>query len=340
MPDRRDAGQNGYRTEGMPDETDTEEFALWRARIERETMLDICLLGTAGMMPLPNRWLTSMMARFNGSSLLIDCGEGTQIAMKECGWSPKPIDTMLITHFHADHVSGIPGMLLSMGNADRTEPLLIVGPKGIRNVVESLRIIAPELPFELEFKELTEQEEKFEVHGMQVTAFRVKHNVICYGYSIEIPRAGRFDVECAKASGIPLRAWNPLQKGNVIEIDGVTYTPDMVMGPDRKGLKVTYCTDTRPIDRIWQEATGSDLFICEGMYCEPEKLQKAKQYKHMTFYEAAELAKKAEVKEMWLTHFSPSLLGAKRYMKDVREIFPAASLGEDGRMIELDFEEE
>ena len=175
---------------------------------------------------------------------------------------------------------------------------------------------------------------------MQVTAFRVKHNVICYGYSIEIPRAGRFDVERAKASGIPLRAWNPLQKGNVIEIDGVTYTPDMVMGPDRKGLKVTYCTDTRPIDRIWQEATGSDLFICEGMYCEPEKLQKAKQYKHMTFYEAAELAKKAEVKEMWLTHFSPSLLGAKRYMKDVREIFPAASLGEDGRMIELDFEEE
>lgn len=175
-------------------------------------MLDICLLGTAGMMPLPNRWLTSMMARFNGSSLLIDCGEGTQIAMKECGWSPKPIDTMLITHFHADHVSGIPGMLLSMGNADRTEPLLIVGPKGIRNVVESLRIIAPELPFELEFKELTEQEEKFEVHGMQVTAFRVKHNVICYGYAIEIPRAGRFDVERAKASGIPLRAWNPCRR--------------------------------------------------------------------------------------------------------------------------------
>ena len=123
-------------------------------------MLDICLLGTGGMMPLPYRWLTSMMARYNGQSILIDCGEGTQIAMKEKGWSPKPIDVICFTHFHADHISGLPGMLLTMGNAERTEPLLLVGPKGLAKVVASLRIIAPELPFVIDCLELNEADRK------------------------------------------------------------------------------------------------------------------------------------------------------------------------------------
>ena len=303
-------------------------------------MLDVCLLGTAGMMPLPNRYLTSLMTRFNGSDLLIDCGEGTQIAMKEKGWSPKPIDTLLITHFHADHISGLPGLLLTMGNAEKTSPLLIVGPKGLEKVVNALRIVAPELPFELQFKELTEQDEYFESHGYQIHAFRARHNVVCYGYSIEIPRMGKFDAEGAKAKGIPLKYWNPLQKGNTIEADGVVYTPDMVMGPARKGIKVTYCTDSRPTERIVEAARESDLFICEGMYAEKEKLAKAKQYKHMTFYEAADMAAKAEVQEMWLTHFSPSLVGPERYMRDVKKIFSNAYLGKDGKTVELDFQEE
>lgn len=119
-------------------------------------MLDICLLGTGGMQPLPYRWLTSMMARCDGSNLLIDCGEGTQIALKEKGWSPKPVDVICFTHYHADHISGLPGFLLTMGNAERTEPVLLVGPKGLERVVGALRTIAPELPFPLVFKELTE----------------------------------------------------------------------------------------------------------------------------------------------------------------------------------------
>ena len=108
-------------------------------------MIDVCLLGTGGMMPLPYRYLTAMMARYNGKSILIDCGEGTQIAMKQKGWSPKPIDVICFTHFHADHISGLPGMLLTMGNAERTEPLLIIGPKGLEKVVGALRMIAPRL---------------------------------------------------------------------------------------------------------------------------------------------------------------------------------------------------
>ncbi len=303
-------------------------------------MLDLCLLGTAGMMPQPNRWLTSLMTRFNGHSLLIDCGEGTQIAMKEAGLSANPIDIICFTHYHADHISGLPGLLLSMGNAERTEPVTMIGPKGLERVVNALRVIAPELPFEIIFHELGEREETIELFGYQITAYRVNHNVICYGYRIDIPRAGRFSVEAAKELGLPVQLWNPLQKGNTVEFDGKTYTPDMVMGPERKGLRVGYCTDTRPVETIANNVKGADLFICEGMYAEPDKLIKAKQYKHMTFYEAAHLAKDAQVKELWLTHFSPSLVGAKSYMGKVRDIFPNTHLGEDGKALTLEFSEE
>lgn len=303
-------------------------------------MLDICLLGTGGMMPLPYRWLTSMMARYNGKSILIDCGEGTQIAMKEKGWSPKPIDIICFTHYHADHISGLPGLLLTMGNAERKEPVLMIGPKGLEKVVNALRMIAPELPFEIEFYELSEAEETIDFGDFTITAFRVRHNVTCYGYTMEIKRSGKFDVERAKASNIPLMYWSRLQKGETIEADGITYTPDMVLGADRKGLKVTYCTDTRPTDAIVENGKESDLLICEGMYGEADKLDKAKEYKHMTFYEAAEIAKKANVKELWLTHYSPSTMWPDEFMRDVRKIFENAHAAKDGQTVELKFDDE
>lgn len=303
-------------------------------------MLDVCLLGTAGMMPLPNRWLTSCLFRFNGVGLLVDCGEGTQVALREAGFSPNPISIICITHYHADHISGLPGFLLSMGNSDRTEPVTIVGPKGLEKVVSSLRVIAPELPFEVRFHEIEGNDDYFEIEGYHLHAFRVNHNVLCYGYSVEIPRKGRFDVEAAKALGLPVKLWNPLQKGEIVEFDGREYTPDMVMGAARKGIKVTYCTDTRPTQSLIDAAVDSDLAILEGMYAEEDKLAKAKQNKHMTFYEAAEVARDSAVNELWLTHFSPSMTGHKRYMKDVCKIFSNAHLGEDGKFLELDFAEE
>ena len=301
-------------------------------------MLDVCLLGSGGMMPLPYRWLTSLMTRFNGSSLLIDCGEGTQIAIKEKGWSFKPIDVICFTHYHGDHISGLPGLLLTMGNADRKEPLTLIGPKGLERVVSALRVIAPELPFPIIYKEIEGAEQTFELNGYRLKAFRVNHTVLCYGYTMEIDRAGKFDVERAKEQEIPQKYWKHLQKGETIETENGILTPDMVLGPPRKGLKLTYTTDTRPTNSIRENAKDSDLFICEGMYGEKEKAAKAVEYKHMTFYEAAHLAKDAQVKEMWLTHYSPSLTRPEEYMDEVRRIFPEAKAGKDRMSRELAFE--
>lgn len=300
-------------------------------------MLDVCLLGTGGMMPLPYRWLTSLMLRYNGSSILIDCGEGTQIAIKEKGWSFKPIDIICFTHYHGDHISGLPGLLLTMGNADRKEPLTMIGPKGLERVVTALRVIAPELPFEIRYVEITEPEQTFVYEGFRLKAFRVNHNVTCYGYTMEIDRAGKFDVERAAAHGIPKEMWKHLQKGEEVTTESGTFTPDMVLGEKRKGIKLTYCTDTRPTESIRKNAAGADLFICEGMYGEPDKAVKAVEYKHMTFYEAAGLARDAQVQEMWLTHYSPSLTRPEEFMDEVRNIFPRAVAGKDRMSAELEF---
>ncbi|MBP3196202.1 MAG: ribonuclease Z [Butyrivibrio sp.] len=307
-------------------------------------MIDVCLLGTGGMMPLPNRLLTSLYVRYNGKCVLIDCGEATQIAMKKKGLSSKPIDIMCFTHYHADHISGLPGMLLTMGNAERTEPLLMVGPKGLERVVGALRVIAPELPFEICYKEITDDEVSFGIDGMpefSITAFKVNHNITCYGYSMNLKRQGKFDVAAAQEKGIEKKYWNRLQKGEIITADnGEIYTPEMVLGESRKGLKLTYTTDTRPTDSIVRNAKESDLFICEGMYGEPDKIAKAREHKHMTFYEAAKMARDAQVKEMWLTHYSPSLVNPAEFLPETKKIFANTIAAKDGRSVELRFEDQ
>jgi len=303
-------------------------------------MLDVCLLGTGGMMPLPKRWLTALITRYNGKSILFDCGEGTQIALKEAGYSANPIDIICFTHYHADHISGLPGMLLTMGNADRTDPVLIIGPKGLERVVSALRVIAPELPFAIEYLELFEALQVINFAGFRIEAFRVNHNVVCYGYSIIVDRIGKFQLEKALELNIDKKYWNKLQKGESVEVEERLLTPDMVIGEPRKGIKLTYCTDSRPTESIVKNAENADLFICEGMYGEPDKLEKAKENKHMTFYEAAELAKAAHVKEMWLTHYSPSLLRPEEFMPKVKEIFFNSYPGKDGKEVELRFEED
>ena len=272
-------------------------------------MLDITLLGTGGMMPLPRRWVTSLLVRYNGASLLVDCGEGTQIALREKGWSFKPVNTILLTHFHADHIAGLPGFFLTMGNSDRTEPVTVIGPRGLSRIMTAVRTIAPELPFEVNFIEIDGNEQTFLIDGMEITAFRVQHNIVCYAYEISVRRKGRFDAARAKAQEIPLRFWNPLQKGETIEDGERIYTPEMVLGEERKGLKVVYATDTRPVPAITEHALNADLLVCEGMYGEPGMDKKAREHRHMTMQEAAQIGKDAQPVNMWLTHYSPSLVG-------------------------------
>lgn len=293
-------------------------------------MFDICLLGCGGTMPTPYRGLTSMLASYNGKMLLIDCGEGTQVSLKIVGWGFKAIDVICFTHFHADHMAGLPGLLLTIGNSGRIEPLNLIGPIGLRYIVEGLTVIAPNLPFDINIIELPMDEEStISIGEYIIHATPAEHTVWCLAYSIEILRGRKFDKNRALENNIPMKLWGKLQKGETVEFENKIYEPDMVLGEARKGLKVSYCTDSRPIERIVEFVKNSDLFICEGMYGDNEDLDKALENKHMLFSEAAKLASAAEVKELWLTHYSPSLVAPEEYSDIVTDIFKNTVLGHD-----------
>jgi ribonuclease Z len=302
-------------------------------------MIEVCLLGCGGMMPLPNRRLTSMLYRNNGKMILIDCGEGTQIPIKLTGWGFKFIEAVCFTHYHADHVAGLPGFLLTLGNSGREEPLTIFGPPGLFEVLKGLTVITPALPYEIKFVELSGESKTVNSFGdIIISTIPVDHGIPCLAYSLGVKRAGKFDAERAKKSNIPIEFWSRLQKGEIIDHAGNTYTPNMVLGEERRGLKISYTTDTRPIDGLIDFISNSDLFICEGMYGEDEKLSKAIEKKHMLFSEAASLAHSGKVNELWLTHYSPSLENPESFIDYAKDIFPNTVMGKDIMFKTLNFE--
>ena len=304
-------------------------------------MLDVCLLGTGGMMPLPGRWLTSMLLRYNGRMCLVDCGEGTQIPLKMAGWGFKAIDAIFFTHYHADHVAGLPGLLLTIGNSGKDTPIDLIGPPGLLHVVKSLLSICPALTYELRVMELPGRRQKdageldphtdidlFENLSFQYAV--CDHNTACFAYCFNLKRQGVFNPERAKALDVPLKSWKKLQTGeNVILPDGRLICPDMVLGPARQGLKVSYCTDTRPNAGLQKLLAGSDLLICEGMYGDDSERENAAGKKHMVFSEAAALAKGAGAGELWLTHYSPSLQNPSEHIGSARKIFEKTIAGRD-----------
>lgn len=304
-------------------------------------MLDVCLLGCGGMMPLPKRFLTALLVRHEGSNVLIDCGEATQVALHMSGFSTKNIDHILFTHYHGDHVGGLPGLLMTIANNHRTEPLHLWGGKGLERIVRGLTVICGPLPFELVLHELPFKEPStFTTGALEWTTQPVKHRVPCLAYSCHLPRAGRFDVARARAAGIPVQLWSHLQKGESVQHDGKLFQPEDVLGPTRRGLRLSYATDCRPAPALAELVRESDLFVAEGLYGDPAKQPDAAAKGHMVYSEAATLAREANVRELWFTHYSPAMLNPKEFLPQAREIFANCHAGHNLKTTTLRFDEE
>lgn len=296
-------------------------------------MLELCMLGTGGALPLPDRGLTACYLRVRGRGLLIDCGEGTQTAIRRLGWGFRCIDGMLITHYHGDHCGGLPGFLLSLGKAERREPFHIWGYTGLKAIVEGLRVVAPVLPFPVVLHEFSGERVELSMIGLEITGFRLDHGVPCYGWRLELPRQGAFQPQRAKALGVPVRDWKRLQAGETV--NGVT--PEQVMGPPRQGIRLLYATDTRPTPDIIRYGRGADLMILEGMYGDETKRAQAEKNRHMLFAEAATLAREAGAKRLLLTHFSNCIDDPQAYLPLAQAIFPATEAAMDGQRLTIHY---
>ena len=293
-------------------------------------MADVCLLGCGGIMPLPERRLTALLFRQQGRIILLDCGEGTQVAVKLAGWGFRTIDAIGLTHFHADHTAGLPGLLLTIGNSGRTEPLILFGPPGLETVVKCLCVIAPQLPFPLMLAELPDDRTaSFSAGDIRISSLPVDHSVPCLSYVLAIGRPGRFEPARAKAAGIPLRFWKALQSGKTVREGGASYTPDMVLGLPRRGIRVGYCTDTRPTGGLPAFLEDCDLLVCEGLYGDTALAQKANEKCHMVFSQAAAIARDSNSRELWLTHFSPALSEPEAYLSEAAGFFANTRIGKD-----------
>ena len=302
-------------------------------------MVDLCLLGCGGGMPMP----------FKGRKILIDCGEGTQVSMRIVGWGFKSIDVICITHCHGDHIVGLPGLLSTIGNSGRIEPLTIIGPEGITEAVNGLRVIAQYLPFEINIIEnpkevnLNVSKENLKVVSkngeIRLNFIKLDHSSPCLGYSFYFKRDREFLLKKAEENNVPKILWSKLQKGNedIIIYEGKEYIKEMVLGEERKGIKLSLITDSRPQDKMIEFIKESDLFICEGTYGNNEDIEKAVKNKHMTFAEAAKLARNGNCKELLLTHFSPAMINPKLYEDNAKDIFVNTIIGEDRLIKSLSF---
>lgn len=294
-------------------------------------MVEVCLPGTGGVLPLENRWTASCWVEFQGTAVLIDCGEGTQIALKKADCRLSRLSLLLITHFHADHIAGLPGLLLTLGNYGKKTPLTIAGPVGLEQIVTSLMAIAPNLPYPVVLNELDEEAQDFELFGIHFASMYLQHGVPCLGYRMTFKRKPIFNPNKAKELGVPLYHYKTLHAGQSVILDnGSRIVPSMVLDGERSPISICYCTDTQSVEEISRFAHDADLFICEGMYGENAQSEKMWKKGHMVFSNSAGLAKSAEVKQLWLTHFSPAMKYPEQYLDAARCIFRHTEVGYDG----------
>ncbi len=289
------------------------------------------------MMPLPRRWLSSLLVRVGGDVILFDCGEGTQIAWRATGWSFRRLSTICISHTHSDHIAGLPGLLHTVANTGRTEPIAILGPVGLAAVVQGLRVIAPELPYQVHVRELASGDTFPLPDGVEGSCVAGEHALPVLAYRLDLHRRRRFLADRARTLAVPTNLWRKLQDGQPVTLDGRVIGPDDVMGPPRPGISVAYVTDTRPTAAIARLISGVTLLVCEGTYGDNAHAENAVRNRHMTFREAATMARDADVQQLWITHFSPGVDDPQAFTGNAREVFPAAVIGYDGMTASLAF---
>jgi ribonuclease Z len=305
--------------------------------------LEAFVLGCGGMMPLPNRHLTSVLLRREGELFLFDGGEGTQVALRKLNLRWKKISVIFVSHTHADHVTGIPGLLMLSSQVDRDDPLYIIGPPRIAEYIEtSRRVLDMYINYEVIVKEITEPGIVYTGDGFHVRCFPLRHTKPCFGYTLEEEmRPGEFYPEKAEALGVPRGPlWSQLQDGETVQAaDGREVLPDDVLGPPRAGRKFSFVTDTLAFPGIAAEVADSDLFVCEGMF-ERELAEDAHGKKHMTAEEAARIAAQAGgVKKLALIHYSPRYteFNLKQLLKEAQKIFPDTALARDKTVFPIEY---
>jgi ribonuclease Z len=297
--------------------------------------LEAFVLGSGGMMPLPHRALTSVLLRREGELFLFDGGEGTQVSIRRLNLRWKKITTIFVSHMHADHVTGLPGILMLSSQVDRDEPLYIIGPPRIAEYIESSRrTLDMYINYEIVVREIKEPGVVWEGEGFKVRAFPLRHTKTCYGYALEEdPRPGAFHPEKAAELGVPRGPlWSVLQGGESVTLeDGRVVASSEVMGAPRSGRKFSYVTDSLYFPEIAREVSNSDLLVCEGMF-ESALEESAVEKKHMTAAQAARIARDAGgVKKLALIHYSPRYAerDLKRLLDEARETFPETILSRD-----------
>ena len=305
-------------------------------------MIDLTLLGCGGNVPMPNRFLSSLFINYKGRKMLIDCGEGTHVAMKKYNCGFKTIDLILITHLHGDHIIGLIGLLQTMGNSGKTDDLTIVGPVGITDAMNAIKVLVEYLPYRVYVIE--NPKEKFSLEhdilkDIEISTIDLEHSTECIGYSLYFKRKAKFDRQKAMSNEVPQILWKKLQEQDTVIYNDKTYYSSMVLGDERKGIKLSFITDTRPTFEIPQFIYGSNLFICEGMYGDDLDISKAVKNKHMTFREAASLANAGNVDKLLLTHFSPSIEEPKDFAHNATNLFKDTIIGEDGLSLSLSYKD-
>ena len=298
--------------------------------------MEAFILGCGGMMPLPYRHLTSVLLRRDGDLFLFDGGEGTQGSLRRLNLKWRKIN--------ADHVTGLPGILMLSAQVERTEPLYIYGPPKIAEYIETSRkVLDMYINYPIVVKEITAPCIVHHGEDYYIRCFPLDHTKTCVGYTLEeLDRPGEFNPEKALQLGVPVGPlWGQLQKGNNVQnSEGKTVRPEDVMGAKRSGRKFSFVTDTLYKNTIAKEVQGSDLLICEGMF-EDELIDQAREKKHMTASQAATIARDANVKRMCMIHYSPRYTDKElpKLLEQAKKIFPAAELSKDRMHIEIPYED-